>query len=146
LSTEEVSAAGIAIVVSDGGLKLRAVDERVSTVTNTRRVIIALVVVGEGTPLGTGIDNTISQDQSTGSTDHVTIRELLDKVWRNLLAVLADECHVQVLAPCFCSALLDAIIAWCDHLWGVRLWPINIIELVENETLALLATKLLSLV
>jgi hypothetical protein len=143
LSTEKVSTAGTTVAKSDGSLKLRTVEERICAITNTRRIIIALIVVGEGTPLRTSIDDTITQNQSAGATNHITRRELLDEVGWNLLAVLANKCHVQVLTP-FCSALLNGR-RWCNHLWRVRLWPVDIVEFVEYETLALLATKLLSL-
>jgi hypothetical protein len=56
---------------ADAGLELRTIQERVDGITDTRRIIISLVVVGEGSPLGARINNTITQDETTGTTDHV---------------------------------------------------------------------------
>jgi hypothetical protein len=90
VGTVELVAAG-AFAESDAGLKLSTIEKGICAITNTRRVIIALVVVRKGTPLGSSIDDTITEDKTTGAADHVARCELLDKVWWKLLAVFADH-------------------------------------------------------
>lgn len=90
VGTMELMAAG-AFTKSDACLKLSAVEEGVGAVTNTRRIVIALIIVREGTPLRSSIDNAITEDQTTRAADHVARGKLLDEVGRVLLAVRADH-------------------------------------------------------
>lgn len=121
---------------------MRSIEEGVCAITNTRRIIVALVVVGKGTPLRASIDDAITEDQSARTADHIARRELLDKIGRNLLAVLADHGHVQVLAP---FASRGGFLGRGHHLGFVRLGPVDVVEFVENQALAALATDLFSL-
>ena len=54
-----------ALTETNAGLALRTVQEGVDRVTDTGRVVIALIVVGEGSPLRAGVDNAIAQDEAT---------------------------------------------------------------------------------
>jgi hypothetical protein len=101
-----------------------------------------LVIVGEGTPLRPSIDNAITKDEAARATDHITRRELLDKVGWELLAILAHEGHVQIFLP-FCAFVGG--IGLGDHLWLVRLWPVDVVKFVEDRTAGALLTDLLSL-
>lgn len=56
---------------ADAGLELRTIQERVDGVTDTRRVIVSLVVVGKGSPFGARINNTVTQNETTRAANHV---------------------------------------------------------------------------
>jgi hypothetical protein len=45
LSTKEVAAASAAVTEGDGGLKLRTIEKRICAITNTRRIIVALIII-----------------------------------------------------------------------------------------------------
>ena len=60
-----------ALTKADTGLELRTVQEWVDRVTDTGRIVIALIIVGEGSPLRAGVDNAIAEDEATRATDHV---------------------------------------------------------------------------
>jgi hypothetical protein len=127
--------AATAFAIGNLGSKLGAVEQRVCAITDTRRIIIVSVVVGESTPLGSSIDDTITNDKTARAANQITRRELLHKVGRELLTVLAHGSHVQILAPFCRNTLLDQRLL--DHRRGhhlglVRLRPIDVIELVED--------------
>jgi hypothetical protein len=73
---------------------LSAIKKGICAFTDTRWIIVALVVVRECTPLGSSVNDTITKDETAGSTDHVTRSKLLNKVGWILLAVWAD--HVKI--------------------------------------------------
>lgn len=141
LSTEEVAAASTAITEGNGSLKLRTVEKRICAVTHTRWIVVALIIVREGTPFGAGINDTVSKNQTTRATDHITRRELLNEIGRILSAVLADQRHVQVLTPFLCSTLVGECIRG-KHLGLIRLCAIDIVKFVKDRALALLASDL----
>jgi hypothetical protein len=143
LSAEKIAATSTAVAESDGSLKLRTVEKRVCSITNARRIIIALIIVGEGTPLRAGVDDTITEDQSTGAADHVAGRELLNDIRRILSAILAHQRHVEIFGP-FCRTLIECHIR-SQHLGLVRLCAIDIVKFVKDWTLGLFAADFLAL-
>lgn len=142
LGSHEVTTARVAILEGDGGGELRSVEEGVCAIPNTRRIIIALVIVRKGTPLRSSVDDTITKDQSARTANHIARRKLFDEIRWNLLAVLADHGHVQVLAP-FSSG--GGLLRRGHHLGFVRLGPVDVVKFVKDQALAALATDLLSL-
>lgn len=100
----KIAATARTIAKRNGGGQLRSVEERVRAVSDTRWVIVALVIVCESAPLGTCIDNPISKDEAAGAADHVARRKLFDQVWWELFALLANHLHVQVLDIRVCLA------------------------------------------
>src|SRR5205085_2346447 len=80
-------------------LELRAVEKGIDRITDTTRIVVVLVVVGEGAPLGSGIDDSVAQNEAARGADHVTRRKLLDKVRGKLATVGALVDLVEVLLP-----------------------------------------------
>lgn len=132
--------AATAIAIGDLGSQLRAIQQRVCAVTDTRWVVIVSIIVGKGTPFGSSIDNTIANNEATRTTDQIAGGELLNKIWWKLFTVFTYCGHVQVLAP-FCDALLSQGLLhkrlWGHHLRLVWLWPIDVIKFVEDRALRL---------
>jgi hypothetical protein len=88
-----------AVTEGDTRVQLRTVEQGVRSITDTRRVVVALVVVGECTPFRADVDVTLCQYQSTRSADHVSTRVVLDEVWWVFATLVTDHPHIQVLAP-----------------------------------------------
>ncbi|KAG7133789.1 hypothetical protein HYQ46_009239 [Verticillium longisporum] len=78
-------------------LELGTVEQRVASVTHTRGVIVALVVIGERTPFRAGVNNALTHDEAARTTDHVAGRELLHQIGRLLAAVRTLYNDVEVL-------------------------------------------------
>ena len=101
LSSMQIAASTISTVVKgDGGLQLRAIQERVCTISNTRGVIVSLIVVRKGSPLGASVNDSITEDQATRAADHITGRKFFLQVGRKLFAFGTDHRVVEVLLPC----------------------------------------------
>lgn len=99
LSAVELLAARAAIAERNIGVQLSAVEQSIWTVTDTRWVIIALIIVGEGTPFGRGIDGSLLQDETAVGADQVTTRVVFEEVGRVLTTVAADKSHIQIFVP-----------------------------------------------
>ena len=131
LGALEITAASRAVAEGNGSGKLGAVEERVCTISDTGWVVAALVIIRERAPLGACVDNAISENESTVAADHVAGRELLDEVWWEDLAVLADHLHVEVL-----DIRVLSPVGWGNrgrHLWLIRLLPnIDVSSLLKN--------------
>jgi len=136
MGTVEIVAA-TAVSISNLGSQLRAVQQRVCPITDTRGIIVVSVVVRKSTPLGSSVDDTIADDEAAGTADQIAGRELLNKVRWKLFTVFTYCSHVQVLAP-FCNTLLAQRLLderLCHHLRLVRLWPIDVVKFVEDRAL-----------
>jgi hypothetical protein len=88
-----------AVAECDTSVELSTVQEGVRAVTDTRRVVVALVIVGECTPFRADVDTTLRQNQTATRANHISTRVILVEVRRVLLALPTDHPHVQVLAP-----------------------------------------------
>ena len=106
-------------------LQLGASQQRIGGVTNTRGVVVALVIVGEGTPLGACVDAALREDAAAGATDGVSSAELLDEIGRHLATIRAHQSDVEVLRPLFGFDRLGGLLidlAGREHaaIWRVR--------------------------
>lgn len=88
-----------AVAKRDARVQLSAIKKSVRAITDTRRIIIALVIVGESTPFGADIDVALGQHQAAACADHVTTGMIFVEIRRVLATIRADHPHVQVLAP-----------------------------------------------
>lgn len=109
----------VATLAANRGLQSRdsVLEEGVAHVTDTGWIIVVRVVIGEGTPLRSRVNDFVSNlcefwsvsvqgnaggptyDKTTGCAHHVAATELLSQVWREFLAVGAhhDVRHLVVL-------------------------------------------------
>lgn len=101
LSAMQFLAAHVAITKGDARVQLGAVEKSVGAVTDTARVVAALIVVGESAPLGAGVDGALLEDQTTVSADEITTRMIFAQVWWILATVAADHADIQILLPLF---------------------------------------------
>ena len=100
LSATKVTSSGRSTATKgDARLKLGAVEQRIGTVSNARWIIVILIIVCEGPPFGPGVNNTITKDQTTRSTNSVAGSEVLNNVRRIFFAVFTDQVHGKVLSP-----------------------------------------------
>lgn len=93
--------AHVAVTEGDARVQLGAVEESVGAVTDTARVVAALIVVGKGAPLRRGIDGALLENQAAVAADEITAGVVFAEVGRILLAVAADHAHAQILLPLF---------------------------------------------
>jgi hypothetical protein len=106
VGTRQLAHLQTTITETDLGLQLRTAQQRVGGVTDTRWVVVALVVVGERTPLGACIDAALREDATAGAADGVSGAELFDEIWGHFAAVGAHQRNIQVFRPGF---LLDRL-------------------------------------
>lgn len=72
LGALEITTATGAVAEGNGSGELRAVEERVCAISHTGWIVAALVVIRKRAPLGAGVDNAISENESTVAADHVS--------------------------------------------------------------------------
>lgn len=94
-------AAHVAITECDARVQLSAVEESVRAITDTARVVVALIVVGESAPFGAGVDRALLQNEAAVAADEITTRVVFAEVWWIFATVATDHTHVQILLPFF---------------------------------------------
>ena len=100
LRTTEISALGRSSANEGNiGLELSTVQQWISAIPDTGRVVVVLVIVGECTPFGTSVDDTIAKYQSTGTTDCVTSRKVFHDVRRIFLAFSTHQVQSEIFHP-----------------------------------------------
>lgn len=99
VGSRQVAHTQAAVAKANLRLQLGAVEQRVGGVTDTRGVIVALVVIREGAPLGARVDDPVGEDTPTGAADGVARAELLDEVGGHFAAVGAHQGNIQVVVP-----------------------------------------------
>ena len=99
LGAVEFLATQRAITKCNAGLELITIEQKIRSITNTARIIVALVVVGKGTPLGSLVDAALGENNATRLADEVASRRVLDEVRWILLALRAHHTDAQVLLP-----------------------------------------------
>lgn len=78
---------------------MRTVQQRVGGFSDTARVRAAGFVTGEGTPFGSGVDDTFAENQAAVGADGVARGVLVDDVCRVCFAFGADSFNLVVGFP-----------------------------------------------
>lgn len=108
-------AAHVAITERDARVELSAVEESVGAITDTARVVAALIVVGKGAPFRTSVDGALLKNETAVTADEITTRVVFAKVWWILATVATDHAHVQILLPFFFLGWEELV---GDGAWG----------------------------